>query len=102
MMANNLSFIDRLQLSFDFALIGRIPKSLRGITVDWQEPLLTVHFFFDREGIDEEAETMDEVLTEIISHFPEIMKLDTEYKYIDSSNSIRDYKLKWWIFLRGD
>jgi len=99
---NKLPISDQLQLSFDFALQGRVPKSLRGITIDWQEPLLSVHFFFDKKEIDEEIETMEEVLTEVISHFPEILKLESDYKFVSAGTSIKEYKLKWWIFLRKD
>jgi len=82
------------------ALIGAIPKSLRGLTIDYEKDGLYWKAYFDGVPSEEEKEVLSVACTEVIADFSEIMTAKEEYLFCPYPQKMD--RLKMWIFLRWE
>jgi hypothetical protein len=82
------------------ALIGTIPKTLRGLTVGEEYNTLYWRAFFDDQPTEKEKNILSLALNRITADFPSIQHIKEEYIFIPSS--FRIDALDYWIFLRWE
>lgn len=66
----------RLLLSAQRALLGAVPSSLRGASIEAQGDTILWQCVFEREPTEEEKEMVSIAGTEIIADFPEAKKIE--------------------------
>lgn len=77
-------------LSAQRALLGSVTPNLRVVTikVDNQKKLVKVCFFYEGQISEEDFDTANTAMTEIISDFPSEYELEEHIERIDSPNPI--------------
>ncbi len=91
-----------LLLSLQGALVGNVPSSLRGVTIDWMDKKLTIRFVYSGNISDDDLESLRVVVTEVIADFPEDYIINDEYVRVDEPTSLRFYTLRLWAFKRKE
>jgi len=90
----------RLRLSAQKALLDSVPYTLRAVTVGWKNTEILFRCIFNGEILEEHKEELEIAATEIIADFSEPYTISTEYIRLDEPLSIKQYYLKWWVFIR--
>ena len=107
----------RLRLSLQTALLGEITPNIRGITNGQRllrpkrtEPALTcacnenvivVRCYFAGEITEEDEDSIDCVEGEVIADFAEYA-VDLQCIKVDMSESLAQYRLSTWVYLRKE
>jgi hypothetical protein len=90
-----------LVVSFNRAMIGTITPHVRAITIAWTEDSLISCFYFDRAVTEFDEDIANQITTEVIADFPNIMKEETKVFHFNGDH--RDIPfLEAWIFLRKE
>ena len=98
---NENEFRIEVLLRLQVALLGEIPPALRGITYDWDQDKIVVHCYFDGEIAEEDRESMEDVVAEVIASFPEHeVILDCIRK--DIPEPLNPLTLKAWVYHRRE
>jgi len=88
-------------LTLQVALLGEVPEALRGITCDWNESQIVIHCYFDGEIAEEDRESMEDVVAEVIASFLEHeVILDCIRK--DMPEPLNPLTLKAWVYRRRE
>jgi hypothetical protein len=99
---NQLHIDRRIQvlLSVNRALLGEVPPALRGVTVGWDEHSIELRAYFDGEIDEEDRESMECVLTEVMADFSadEQFALDC----VRQDAPARMEALREWVYLRRE
>lgn len=91
----------RLLLSLQAALLGNIGANIRAITCGVFDATIKVNVVFDGEILDSDVDLMDEVGSEVASHFSE-EHVEIECFRIDSPQRIENAVLDWYVYLRKE
>lgn len=77
-------------LSAQHALLGSVTPNLRVVTINVnnEKKLVKVCFFYDGEISEEDFDTANTAMTEIISDFPSEYELEEHIERVDSPNPI--------------
>lgn len=77
-------------LAVQHALIGKVTPNLRVVTikVNLEKKIVKICFFYDKEIPEEDFETANTTITEMISDFPPDYDLDDYIERIDYPNPI--------------
>jgi hypothetical protein len=89
-----------LQLSTQRALWGRVPRSLRAVSVDAAEPEIRFRCYFDAEPSDEERQLLSEAAAEIIADFSAPWTISEEFLDLPAPRPMQH--LEHLIFLRHE
>lgn len=88
-------------LSLQRALLGNVPMSLRGVSVNYDDPKkVVIEWFFDGEISEEDQETADDFHTEVIADFDEDVKVTLEVKRVDYPERIDPQGQ--WVYYRKE
>jgi hypothetical protein len=91
-----------LILSFNRAMWGEIPWSLRRISTKMEEKLIKVQFVFDGAISEDDRESAGEIATGVIADHPEY-QIREEYARIDEPQLMPDLTEGWrLVFLRKE
>jgi len=99
---NEFEFDTRVLLSFQRALLGEVPCTLRGLTVGWTKSEIIIHCFFDGEIKDDNREAMEVVASEVVADFPEITEIHVKCIRKDVPEDINPFNIKVWIYRRKE
>ena len=88
-------------LALQVALLDMITPNIRGVTCDWDDIKITIKFIFDGNYSEDNKELCEEVVTEVMSHFPR-HNVELKLASISSPLSIKDEMLAAWGFLRRE
>ncbi|KQL50667.1 hypothetical protein AN964_23820 [Heyndrickxia shackletonii] len=91
---------DELLLSAQSALIGSIPKKLRGLTVRNDYNSLLWVAYFDDQPTEKEKGILSKAFHEVASKYPSIQSTREEFVFIPTS--FRIDMLDYWVFLRWE
>lgn len=58
-------------LTMQGALLGEIGSTVRGVACSWDEKTISIQTIFDGEISEEDQESMEFVVTEVMASFPE-------------------------------
>jgi hypothetical protein len=58
-------------LAMQVALLGTVVPAMRAVLVSWSESNITIRVIFDSAISDSDEETVSEIETEMMSHFPD-------------------------------
>lgn len=97
----NKSYRVRLLLAAQVSLLGFISPNIRCIGCDAIGETILVKIIFDGEILDSDREAMDEVGTEIISHFKTEM-IDVQCIRIDAPLPLGDEPLGLRVYQRKE
>ncbi|MHA6889563.1 hypothetical protein [Ralstonia pseudosolanacearum] len=97
----NSSLRVRLLLATQMALLGRIAPNIRSISCGFVDGDIKVKAVFDGAILDPDRDMMDEVGSELASHF-EDENVDVECVIIDAPQGFRDDMLEWYVYLRRE
>lgn len=88
-------------LSLTLALIGALPKSVRGITLDFDGETIQITVFFDEHPSERDVACMQGVEAELISHHD--YQSDLVFDAIPTTQSLIDKAKNWgWVYLRRE
>jgi hypothetical protein len=88
-------------LNLVHALIGVIPKSVCGITLNFDGETIQITVFFEDQPSDADVEGMRDVEADLISHHD--YQSELILSVIPSSESLIDKVTNWgWIYLRRE
>jgi hypothetical protein len=88
-------------LNLVMALIGIIPKSLRGVALNFDGKTIQVAMFFETSPTDREVEDMLNVEAELISHHD--FQSDLVLSVVPTSESLLEKNGNWgWVYLRRE
>ncbi|MEO5990601.1 MAG: hypothetical protein ABIP68_03115 [Ferruginibacter sp.] len=89
----------RILLTTYNAILGKIDPGVRLISIDWGKDYYIIKEYLDREVVEDDYEILKSISTEVISHFPQIFKVEEFAEFsIDKVESIPP--LKEMVFLR--
>lgn len=91
---------DELLLSSQQALIGAIPKKLRGLTVRNDYNSLLWIAYFDDQPTEREKDILSRAYREVAAKYPNIQSIREEFVFIPTS--FRIDMLDFWVFLRWE
>lgn len=97
----NSSLRVRLLLATQMALLGRISPNIRAISCCFVDENIKAKAIFDGAILESDREMMDEVGSELASHF-EDANVDVECLRIDSPKGFREEMLEWYVYLRRE
>ncbi|AMP40559.1 hypothetical protein CJO78_18835 (plasmid) [Ralstonia solanacearum] len=97
----NSSLRVRLLLAAQTALLGRIVPNIRAISCGFVDGNIKARVIFDGAILDSDREMMDEVGSELASHF-EDANVDVECVRIDAPQKFRDEMLDCYVYLRRE
>lgn len=100
MMVDNAVRV-RLLLSLQIALLGNIGMNIRAITCGVLDDIIKVNIVFDGEIPDSDRELMNDVGSEVASHFFS-QSVEIECLRIDSPQRIDNAVLDWYVYLRKE
>jgi hypothetical protein len=89
-----------LLLSAQRALLGAVPFSLRGASIETEGDTIFWRCVFDREPTDEEREALSVAGTEIMADFPQVKKI--EEQFLVQSNPGKVSHLRNIVFERSE
>ncbi|AYQ28041.1 MULTISPECIES: hypothetical protein [unclassified Polaromonas] len=98
---NNPELRKTVSLNLVLSLVGVLPKTVRGITLNFDEKTIQVVFFFAVTPTENEIEDLQNVEAELVSHH----EYQSEFvlKVADHSEDISGQVKNWgWIFLIRD
>ena len=88
-------------LNLIHALVGVMPKSARGITLNFDGETIQITVFFEDQPSESDVEGMQDVEAELISHHD--YQSELVISVIPSSESLIDKVKNWgWIYLRRE
>ncbi len=88
-------------LSLIASLIGRLPKSVRGITLNFDGKRIEVSYFFDSPPSEIDIENLQDAEAELISSHE--YQSDISFMVVPTSESLADKAGNWgWVFLRHE
>ena len=88
-------------LSLILALVGKISKSVRGITLNFDSETIQITVFFEDQPSERDVADMQDVEAELISHHS--FQSDLVFAVVPSSESLIDKVKNWgWIYLRRE
>ena len=88
-------------LSLILALVGQLPKSVRGITLNFDGKTIQVTVFFEDQPNERDVADMQDVEAELISHHS--FQSDLVLAVVPSSESLIDKVKNWgWVYLRRE
>lgn len=87
-------------LSFQRALLGNVPPSLRGLTVGWDQDTVRAIAYFDGIISDRDRESMSLVEAEVCADLDPIYTLRFDLIQLDAPEPLTP--LKAWVFLRRE
>ena len=91
----------RLLLGMQVALLGMITPQIRGITCGWIDNAITLKFLYDGPYSEDDEEDCEDVVTEIMSHFPE-HQVELQMLELQAPESLKDQYLQAWVYLRKE
>ncbi|AJC23273.1 hypothetical protein RO07_11765 [Pandoraea pulmonicola] len=91
----------RLLLAMQTALLGRIIPNIRAVSCGVVGGDIKIKVIFDGAVSDLGREMIDEVGSEVASHF-EDANVDVECVRMDVPQKIRDKALDWYVYLRKE
>ncbi len=97
----NSSLRVRVLLATQAALLGRIAPNIRAISCGFVGGNIKAKAVFDGAIIDSDREMMDEVGSELASHF-EDANVEVECVRIDAPKRFQDGMLGWCVYLRRE
>lgn len=62
---------NQVLLAMQVALLGMVVPAMRAVLVSWSESNITIRVIFDSAISDTDEETVSEIETEMMSHFPD-------------------------------
>ncbi len=71
----------RILLSTQRALLGRISRNIRMITIDWDKNYFELKAYYDKIVTEDDIENLEEITTEIAADFPEMEEIEELYEY---------------------
>ncbi|MEN7530755.1 MULTISPECIES: hypothetical protein [unclassified Cupriavidus] len=101
MMMSTEDITRRLLLAMQTALLGRISPNIRAISCEFEGGDVKMKAVFDGPISDVDREMMDEVGTEVASHFEEA-SVEAECVRLDAPQTYRDCMLAWYVYLRKE
>jgi len=100
-ISKNYELWKSVVLSLMLALIGSVPKSVRGITLDFDGETIQITVFFDEQPTERDVACMQDVEAELISHHD--YQSDLVFDVIPTTESLIDKVKNWgWIYLRRE
>jgi hypothetical protein len=97
----NKDFRVRLLLALQTSLLGYVSANMRTVTCGFTGENITVRVVFDGAITDEDREAMDEVGSELASHF-EHESVDMQCVRIDAPQPLRDSALELQAYQRRE
>lgn len=91
----------RLLLGMQTALLGRVSSNIRAVSCGSVDGNIKVKAIFDGAVMEADRETMDEVGSEIASHF-EGSNVEVECVRVDAPQQFRNEILDWCVYLRRE
>lgn len=86
-------------LDLTLALVGAIPKSVRGITLNFDGNTIQITVFFEKQPTEQDIENIQNVEAELISHHE--YQSDLVLVVAPPSESLLDKVNNWgWVYLR--
>ena len=89
-----------IRLSAQRGLWGAIPRSLRAVSVDAVENIVSFRCIFDRDATEADKELLTCAATEMIANFPDSWTIKEEYLEIPEPE--RMHHLRFLVFLRHE
>lgn len=88
-------------ISLVLALIGAIPKSVRGITLNFDGETIQIVVYFENGPIERDVEEMQNIEAELISHHD--YQSDLVCTVVPVSEDLIDKVKNWgWVYLRRE
>lgn len=91
----------RVLLSLQIALLGIVGERLRAVACRWTDTQIRIRAVFDGEIDAVDVESMSEVETEIISHFPD-HQIEVDCCRIDAPHPITALSDEVFVFKRRE
>ncbi|MCO4882545.1 hypothetical protein VOI32_38395 [Paraburkholderia caribensis] len=91
----------RLLLALQSSLLGHITANIRAVTCSVSGNDITVGVVFDGEISEEDAETMEEVGSELASHFDR-ESVNVQCLRVDAPGPLRSKTLELWAYKRKE
>lgn len=92
----------RLRLAAQIALLGKITQNVRAVLCRLDGETIRIRCVLDGEIEDADRERMEEVASEVISHFPEVSMIQTSCDSADPSAAVAADQGWLWVFLRAE
>ena len=100
-IAKNYDLWKSVVLNLIHALVGVMPKAVRGITLNFDGETIQLTMFFEDQPRERDIEDMQDVEAELISHHD--YQSDLIISVIPSSESLIDKVGNWgWVYLRRE
>jgi len=100
-----MDFYNEMRLVVTYAMLGRVTKKLRGVTLNFNGVTVQLEIFLDSEPTEEEAEELSEIETDMICAYPSDKDYRSDFiiSVVASNIDISDRRRNWgWIFLRRE
>jgi len=91
----------RVLLTFQVALLGMVPPSLRGVTVGWNDRRIVGRCFYDGPIGDREREECSDIEAEVMASFPEY-DVEVVAERLDASQDLNPELLNAWVYRRKE
>lgn len=91
----------RLLLSTQASLLGNVTPNMRAISCEYDGDEIAVMIIFDGPASENDQEAMEEIASELWSHFPgcEVRMLSAR---VDAPACFADVGKKWWVYQRKE
>jgi hypothetical protein len=90
-----------LLLALQTSLLGNITANIRAVTCGVEGNDITIHVVFDGSISQDDKDTMEEVGSELASHFEHEI-VDVQCIRVDAPNPFQERTLKLWAYKRKE
>jgi hypothetical protein len=91
----------KVLLSIQRALLGEVPKDLRGVTCSYCGAKISIKCFFDGGITAADQESMETVATEIAADFPD-HEVTSKSLQLDQPEPLSAHTLMDWVYWRKE
>lgn len=92
-------FRNRVLLTFQVALLGRVTPFLRAVTVGWEGRRISARCIFDRQIVNDDWEACSDIEGELLASFPE-HEVEVAPKYLERGRDLSPELLIAWVYRR--
>lgn len=82
------------------ALLGQVTPALRGVTVGWDESMIRIAAYYDKEITELDRELMEDVELLIMADFSPIYWVELVVERYDAPLPLSEKNLGMWVFRR--
>ncbi len=92
----------KLRLAAQIALLGMITRNVRAVLCRREDETIRIRCVLDGKIEEVDRERMEDVASEVISHFPEVNMINTSCESADASSANPVDEGWLWVFLRAE